>query len=40
MATYPILLTRLTGDATAAREWVGLAAYRLTGRTTEFFPAP
>jgi len=25
---------------TAAREWVGLAAYRLTGRTNELFPAP
>ena len=25
---------------TAAREWVGLAVYRLTGRTAEFFPRP
>lgn len=25
---------------TAAREWVGLAVYRLTGRTSELFPAP
>jgi uncharacterized SAM-binding protein YcdF (DUF218 family) len=25
---------------TAVREWVGLAAYRLTGKTREFFPAP
>jgi uncharacterized SAM-binding protein YcdF (DUF218 family) len=25
---------------TAVREWVGLAAYRLTGKTTELFPAP
>ena len=25
---------------TAAREWVGLAAYRLTGRTHELFPSP
>jgi uncharacterized SAM-binding protein YcdF (DUF218 family) len=25
---------------TAAREWVGLAIYRMTGRTTELFPAP
>jgi len=25
---------------TAAREWVGLLTYRLTGRTAELFPAP
>ncbi|TMJ04206.1 MAG: YdcF family protein [Alphaproteobacteria bacterium] len=25
---------------TAAREWVGLLVYRLTGRTTELFPTP
>jgi uncharacterized SAM-binding protein YcdF (DUF218 family) len=25
---------------TAVREWLGLAAYRLTGKTTELFPAP
>ena len=25
---------------TAAREWVGLVAYRLTGRTAELFPGP
>ena len=25
---------------TAAREWVGLIVYRLTGRTAELFPAP
>jgi uncharacterized SAM-binding protein YcdF (DUF218 family) len=25
---------------TAMREWVGLIAYRLTGRTTELFPGP
>src|SRR5436309_3982278 len=25
---------------TAVREWVGLIAYRLTGRTNELFPAP
>jgi uncharacterized SAM-binding protein YcdF (DUF218 family) len=25
---------------TAVHEWIGLAAYRLTGRTSELFPAP
>ena len=25
---------------TAAREWIGLVAYRITGRTNELFPAP
>jgi uncharacterized SAM-binding protein YcdF (DUF218 family) len=25
---------------TAVREWIGLAAYRVTGRTTDWFPAP
>jgi len=25
---------------TAVREWIGLVAYRLTGRTAELFPAP
>jgi uncharacterized SAM-binding protein YcdF (DUF218 family) len=25
---------------TAVREWVGLVAYRITGKTTELFPAP
>ncbi len=24
----------------AMHEWIGLAYYRLTGRTREFFPAP
>ena len=30
----------LTITDAAVHEWVGLAAYRLTGRTAEFFPAP
>jgi uncharacterized SAM-binding protein YcdF (DUF218 family) len=30
----------LTMTDTAAHEWVGLLVYRLTGRTTELFPAP
>jgi hypothetical protein len=25
---------------TAVHEWVGLVAYRLTGKTKELFPAP
>jgi uncharacterized SAM-binding protein YcdF (DUF218 family) len=30
----------LTMTDTAVHEWVGLLVYRLTGRTTELFPAP
>ena len=30
----------LTITDAAVHEWVGLAAYRLTGRSAEFFPAP
>jgi uncharacterized SAM-binding protein YcdF (DUF218 family) len=30
----------LTITDVAVHEWVGLAAYRLTGRSAEFFPAP
>lgn len=30
----------LTITDAAAHEWAGLAIYRLTGRTSEFFPAP
>jgi uncharacterized SAM-binding protein YcdF (DUF218 family) len=44
----PIDLLRLSGSLseglartdTAVHEWVGLVAYRLTGRTNELFPAP
>lgn len=32
--------TRLNQAEWALREWVGLAAYRLMGRTTALFPAP
>lgn len=34
--TQPTLNAQQT--ATAVREWIGLAAYRLTGRTSAFFP--
>lgn len=30
----------LSGVKTAIREWLGLAAYRLSGRTAVFFPGP
>jgi uncharacterized SAM-binding protein YcdF (DUF218 family) len=44
----PVDLLRLSGSLseglartdTAVHEWVGLVAYRLTGRTNEFFPSP
>ena len=32
--------TRLNQSEGALREWLGLAVYRLTGRTEAFFPAP
>jgi uncharacterized SAM-binding protein YcdF (DUF218 family) len=32
--------TRLNQSEGALREWIGLAVYRLTGRTDAFFPAP
>lgn len=32
--------TRLNHAEGALREWIGLAVYRLTGRTDAFFPAP
>jgi uncharacterized SAM-binding protein YcdF (DUF218 family) len=30
----------LVGSMVAAHEWIGLAAYRITGRSTALFPAP
>jgi uncharacterized SAM-binding protein YcdF (DUF218 family) len=37
---FPTLGDGLRRTDTAVREWVGLLAYRLTGKTTELFPAP
>lgn len=34
------VLDSLRNTTTATREWLGLAAYRLTGRTGELLPAP
>ena len=30
----------LLENIAAAREWIGLVVYRMTGRTAELFPAP
>jgi uncharacterized SAM-binding protein YcdF (DUF218 family) len=37
---FPTLGDGLRRTDTAVREWVGLAAYWLTGRSSELFPAP
>jgi uncharacterized SAM-binding protein YcdF (DUF218 family) len=37
---YPSVSEGLRRTDVAVREWVGLLLYRLTGKTTEFFPAP
>jgi uncharacterized SAM-binding protein YcdF (DUF218 family) len=36
----PDLLSGLDAFNESVREWVGLAAYRLMGRTDSWFPAP
>lgn len=36
----PNLATRMARADTALHEWIGLAWYRLGGRTTELYPAP
>jgi uncharacterized SAM-binding protein YcdF (DUF218 family) len=33
-------LDRVARTDIAAREWIGLLAYRLTGRTSELLPSP
>jgi uncharacterized SAM-binding protein YcdF (DUF218 family) len=35
-----ILIVGLSRVDTACREWMGLAAYWITGKTSEFFPGP
>ena len=42
---YVVRATNVAGDGlgrieTAVREWMGLAAYRLTGRIDELLPGP
>jgi uncharacterized SAM-binding protein YcdF (DUF218 family) len=37
---FPTLAEGLRRTDTAVREWIGLAAYWLTGRSSEFFPRP
>jgi uncharacterized SAM-binding protein YcdF (DUF218 family) len=37
---FSSLAEGLSRTDTAVHEWVGLAVYRLSGRTAEFFPAP
>jgi len=37
---FPSIAIGLTQTDLAMHEWVGLLAYRLTGKTTEFFPSP
>jgi hypothetical protein len=34
------LIAGLTRVDTASREWLGLLAYWITGKTSEFFPSP
>ena len=40
LTPFPSLGDGLRRTDTAVREWVGLLAYRITGRTAELFPAP
>jgi uncharacterized SAM-binding protein YcdF (DUF218 family) len=37
---FPSVGDGLRRTDTAVREWVGLLAYRITGKTAELFPAP
>ena len=40
LTPFPSLGEGLRRTDTAVREWVGLFAYRITGKTAELFPAP
>jgi hypothetical protein len=40
LRTFPTLGDGLRRTDTAMREWVGLAIYWITGRTSALFPAP
>ena len=40
MRPFPTLAEGLRRTDTAVREWVGLVAYWLTGRSSELFPRP
>jgi uncharacterized SAM-binding protein YcdF (DUF218 family) len=40
LTPFPSVGDGLRRTDTAVREWVGLLAYRLTGKTNELFPAP
>jgi hypothetical protein len=40
MRPFPSVAFGMAQTDLAMHEWAGLIAYRLTGRTEEFFPAP
>ena len=40
LTPFPSLGDGLRRTDTAVREWIGLLAYRITGKTAELFPAP
>jgi hypothetical protein len=40
MTFSSLFVERLSRFDTACREWMGLIAYRITGKTTELLPGP